>query len=62
MDSYRFDVQPDGTWENRKTFAHVHARLPDGKCSINSTDPRHFSFLLRNYVHQWWVTDLTVTY
>ncbi|KAK2602156.1 hypothetical protein N8I77_008712 [Diaporthe amygdali] len=27
---YRFDVQPDGTWENRKTFAHVHARLPDG--------------------------------
>lgn len=34
--SYRFDVQPDGTWENRKTFAHVHARLPDGKSSSRS--------------------------
>ncbi|KAM0214250.1 hypothetical protein ACHAQI_003875 [Fusarium lateritium] len=27
---YRFDVQKDGTWENRKTFAYVAARLPDG--------------------------------
>ncbi|KAF4973285.1 hypothetical protein FSARC_360 [Fusarium sarcochroum] len=27
---YRFDVQEDGTWENRKTFAYVAARLPDG--------------------------------
>ncbi|OLN87725.1 Gluconolactonase 1 [Colletotrichum chlorophyti] len=27
---YRYDVKEDGTWENRKTFAHVHARLPDG--------------------------------
>lgn len=29
--SYRFDVQEDGTWENRKTFAYIAARLPDGK-------------------------------
>lgn len=36
--SYRFDVQPDGTWENRKTFAHVHARLPDGKFGSSSTE------------------------
>ncbi|KAF5264316.1 hypothetical protein FOXYS1_4902 [Fusarium oxysporum] len=28
--SYRFDVQKDGTWENRKTFAFTAARLPDG--------------------------------
>ncbi|KAJ4026500.1 hypothetical protein NW752_001448 [Fusarium irregulare] len=27
---YRFDVQKDGSWDNRKTFAYVHARLPDG--------------------------------
>ncbi|RYC92270.1 hypothetical protein BFJ63_vAg4925 [Fusarium oxysporum f. sp. narcissi] len=27
---YRFDVQKDGTWENRKTFAFTAARLPDG--------------------------------
>ncbi|KAF4333364.1 gluconolactonase [Fusarium beomiforme] len=27
---YRFDVQKDGTWENRKTFAYTAARLPDG--------------------------------
>ncbi|GJC87396.1 gluconolactonase [Colletotrichum liriopes] len=27
---YRYDVKEDGTWENRKTFAHTHARLPDG--------------------------------
>ncbi|WYZ43078.1 hypothetical protein EsH8_VI_000777 [Colletotrichum jinshuiense] len=27
---YRFDVKEDGTWENRKTFAHTSARLPDG--------------------------------
>ncbi|KAF5020313.1 hypothetical protein F66182_7689 [Fusarium sp. NRRL 66182] len=27
---YRFDIQEDGTWENRKTFAYVAARLPDG--------------------------------
>lgn len=38
--SYRFDVQPDGTWENRKTFAHVHARLPDGKSNISNESHR----------------------
>ncbi|KAF6812289.1 evolved d-pantonohydrolase [Colletotrichum plurivorum] len=27
---YRFDVKPDGTWENRKTFAYVNSRAPDG--------------------------------
>ncbi|TDZ13334.1 Gluconolactonase [Colletotrichum orbiculare MAFF 240422] len=27
---YRFDVQPDGTWENRKTFAYVNSYAPDG--------------------------------
>ncbi|KAF9870455.1 evolved d-pantonohydrolase [Colletotrichum karsti] len=27
---YRFDVKPDGTFENQKTFAYVHARVPDG--------------------------------
>ncbi|OHE98504.1 D-lactonohydrolase [Colletotrichum orchidophilum] len=27
---YRFDVKEDGTWENRKIFAHTSARLPDG--------------------------------
>ncbi|KAK1980984.1 D-lactonohydrolase [Colletotrichum cereale] len=27
---YRFDVKEDGTWENRKTFAHAHSGLPDG--------------------------------
>ncbi|KAF4487997.1 gluconolactonase [Fusarium agapanthi] len=27
---YRFDVQKDGTWGNRKTFAFTAARLPDG--------------------------------
>ncbi|KAM0543441.1 hypothetical protein ACHAPJ_012305 [Fusarium lateritium] len=32
---YRFDVQEDGTWENRKTFAYVAARLPDGINAAN---------------------------
>ncbi|RYP48937.1 hypothetical protein DL768_005299 [Monosporascus sp. mg162] len=27
---YRFDVQEDGTWENRKLFAYSHSRVPDG--------------------------------
>ncbi|RKL38832.1 hypothetical protein BFJ72_g6962 [Fusarium proliferatum] len=27
---YRFDVQEDGTWDSRKTFAFTAARLPDG--------------------------------
>ncbi|KAG5803080.1 hypothetical protein H9Q74_012308 [Fusarium xylarioides] len=27
---YRFDVQKDGTWDNRQTFAFTAARLPDG--------------------------------
>ncbi|KAI8168215.1 Gluconolactonase [Colletotrichum sp. SAR 10_70] len=27
---YRFDVKEDGTFENQKTFAYVHARVPDG--------------------------------
>ncbi|KAH7368236.1 hypothetical protein B0T11DRAFT_305007 [Plectosphaerella cucumerina] len=27
---YRYDVQEDGTWENRKTFAYINARAPDG--------------------------------
>jgi gluconolactonase len=29
--SYRYDVQEDGTWENRKTFAYINARAPDGR-------------------------------
>ncbi|UQC87149.1 D-lactonohydrolase [Colletotrichum lupini] len=28
--SYRFEVKEDGTFENRKIFAHTSARLPDG--------------------------------
>lgn len=28
--SYRFDVQEDGTWDNRKTFAFVASGVPDG--------------------------------
>ncbi|KAI0025573.1 D-lactonohydrolase [Xylariomycetidae sp. FL0641] len=27
---YRFDVQDDGTWANRKTFAYIDAGVPDG--------------------------------
>ncbi|KAM7211417.1 Gluconolactonase [Rhypophila decipiens] len=27
---YRFDVKPDGTFENRKTFAFVDTNIPDG--------------------------------
>ncbi|KAF4904422.1 Gluconolactonase [Colletotrichum fructicola] len=27
---YRFDVKEDGTFEHQKTFAYVHARVPDG--------------------------------
>ncbi|KAH8666310.1 D-lactonohydrolase [Xylariales sp. PMI_506] len=27
---YRFDVQDDGTWDNRKTFAFVSPGVPDG--------------------------------
>ena len=27
---YRWDVQEDGTWENRKTFAFVDSGVPDG--------------------------------
>ncbi|CEI61929.1 unnamed protein product [Fusarium venenatum] len=27
---YRFDVQKDGSWDSRKTFAYVGSRLPDG--------------------------------
>ncbi|RYP68440.1 hypothetical protein DL771_006704 [Monosporascus sp. 5C6A] len=27
---YRFDVQDDGTWENRKLFAYAHSGVPDG--------------------------------
>lgn len=28
---YRFNVQEDGTWDNRKTFAFVDSGVPDGK-------------------------------
>lgn len=28
--SYRFDVEDDGTWSGRKTFAYVTPGLPDG--------------------------------
>lgn len=28
--SYRYDVRPDGTFENRKTFAYVDSVVPDG--------------------------------
>lgn len=28
--SYRFDVQEDGTFDNRKTFAYVASGVPDG--------------------------------
>ncbi|KAJ0336952.1 hypothetical protein COL922a_007322 [Colletotrichum nupharicola] len=27
---YRYNVQEDGTWENRKTFAYVSPGIPDG--------------------------------
>ncbi|KAI1505325.1 D-lactonohydrolase [Biscogniauxia marginata] len=27
---YRFDVQEDGTWENRKLFAYIDSGVPDG--------------------------------
>ncbi|KAJ3577587.1 hypothetical protein NPX13_g2980 [Xylaria arbuscula] len=27
---YRYDVESDGTWSNRRTFAHIHAGIPDG--------------------------------
>ncbi|RYP16711.1 hypothetical protein DL765_004947 [Monosporascus sp. GIB2] len=33
---YRFDVQDDGTWENRKLFAYAHSGIPDGiHCDSN---------------------------
>ncbi|EMR71621.1 putative evolved d-pantonohydrolase protein [Eutypa lata UCREL1] len=33
---YRFDVQEDGTWENRKVFAYVDSGVPDGvHCDSN---------------------------
>ncbi|KAH8591934.1 hypothetical protein B0O99DRAFT_654088 [Bisporella sp. PMI_857] len=33
---YRWDVKEDGTWENRKLFAFVNSRLPDGvHCDSN---------------------------
>ena len=33
---YRYDVQEDGTWENRKLFAYPSPGLPDGiKCDTN---------------------------
>ncbi|KAF9765799.1 hypothetical protein IL306_001853 [Fusarium sp. DS 682] len=32
---YHFDVQKDGTWENRKTFAFTASRLPDGKFCLD---------------------------
>jgi gluconolactonase len=27
---YSFDVNSDGTWQNRKTFAYVPSFIPDG--------------------------------
>lgn len=27
---YRFDVNDDGTWDNRKTFAFIDSGVPDG--------------------------------
>ncbi|KAF4993112.1 hypothetical protein FGRMN_6727 [Fusarium graminum] len=38
---YRFDVQKDGTWERRKTFAYVAARLPDGNVYAGCGDGVH---------------------
>lgn len=29
--SYSYDVQDDGTWDNRKTFSYVDSGVPDGK-------------------------------
>lgn len=31
LDSYRYTVAQDGTFENRKLFAHVTVRIADGK-------------------------------
>ncbi|KAF4979796.1 hypothetical protein FZEAL_4070 [Fusarium zealandicum] len=47
---YRFDVQKDGTWENRKTFAYVAARLPDGesKQSTCVRNGKHEEYLITN--------------
>lgn len=28
---YRFEVNKDGTWDNRKTFAFIDSGVPDGK-------------------------------
>lgn len=28
---YQFDVNKDGTWQNRKTFAYVASFIPDGR-------------------------------
>jgi gluconolactonase len=30
INSYRFNVESDGTWSNRKTFAYVSPGIPDG--------------------------------
>lgn len=32
--SYRFDVQKDGTFENRKTFAFTDINIPDGEILV----------------------------
>jgi gluconolactonase len=37
---YSFDVEDDGTWSNRKTFAFIDAGLPDGlHCDTNGNRP-----------------------
>ena len=33
---YSFDVNKDGTWENRKTFAYVPSFIPDGESTLYS--------------------------
>ncbi|KAJ4006032.1 hypothetical protein NW766_010858 [Fusarium irregulare] len=45
---YSFDVNKDGTLENRKTFAYVASFIPDGKSSLYSN---HISMLTHLGVH-----------
>ena len=37
--SYRFNIADDGTFENRKVFAHVTTGVPDGKSLSPSPSP-----------------------
>jgi hypothetical protein len=37
--SYSYDVQEDGTFDNRKTFAYVSPGVPDGKLDLAHWPP-----------------------